>query len=180
MMLRLAARTTPFATPRTPRHHLPAKTPPAHRAIMSAHQQQQSPPAPDTYADRVVGCFLTALCGDALGAAVEGWSPSQVREAFPNGLTDYQDCRLGRGTYTDDSQMLLALAASLVNNKGVCSAPDVATEYAKAFDPQRGYGGSAKMVSGGVGNATLDALCALSCLAACNQPPLPQAPQWHA
>lgn len=45
---------------------------------------------------------------------------------------------------TDDSQMLLALAASLVNSGGDCRAADVATEYAKAFDPNRGYGESAE------------------------------------
>lgn len=47
---------------------------------------------------------------------------------------------------TDDGQMLLALAASLVNQQGACKASDIATEYAKAFDPSRGYGGSAQQV----------------------------------
>lgn len=43
--------------------------------------------------------------------------------------------------------MLLALAASLVNHQGACRASAVATEYAKAFDPARGYGGSAQQVN---------------------------------
>jgi hypothetical protein len=47
--------------------------------------------------------------------------------------------------------MLLALAAGLVyhlvNQGGVCRDSVFATEYAKAFDPQRGYGGAAERVS---------------------------------
>jgi hypothetical protein len=42
--------------------------------------------------------------------------------------------------------MLLALAAGLVNQGGACKDSVFATEYAKAFDPQRGYGGSAEKV----------------------------------
>lgn len=43
--------------------------------------------------------------------------------------------------------MLLALAASLVNHQGDCTAVQTATEYAKAFDIARGYGGHARDVS---------------------------------
>jgi hypothetical protein len=42
--------------------------------------------------------------------------------------------------------MLLALAAGLVNQGGVCKDSVFATEYAKAFDINRGYGGSAEKV----------------------------------
>jgi hypothetical protein len=51
-------------------------------------------------------------------------------------------------TPADDGQMLLALAASLVNQRGRCVASDAATQYALAYDPQRGYGASAGWVSG--------------------------------
>lgn len=57
-------------------------------------------PAPGKYADRVVGCFLAALCGDALGAAVENWPAYRIREDFPNGLTQFQKVRMGLGCYT--------------------------------------------------------------------------------
>jgi hypothetical protein len=43
--------------------------------------------------------------------------------------------------------MLLALAASLVNAGGACKASHIATEYANAFDLDRGYGGSAQQAS---------------------------------
>lgn len=46
------------------------------------------------------------------------------------------------GCYTDDGQMLLALAASLVN-KGQSNLEESTRHYVLAFDPRRGYGGSA-------------------------------------
>lgn len=42
--------------------------------------------------------------------------------------------------------MLLALAASLVNNSGRCRARDAANHYARAFQPSRGYGGNAAKI----------------------------------
>lgn len=56
----------------------------------------------------------------------------------------------------DDGQMLLALAASLVNARGACKAPHIATAYAHAFDPDRGYGGSAQQAGVGGTHATAD------------------------
>lgn len=103
-------------------------------------------PAAGSHTDKVTGCLLGALCGDALGAAVEGWTSHRVLQAFPDGLSEFQQCRMGRGRYTDDGQMLLALAASLVNARGTCRASHIATEYANAFDPDRGYGGSAQQI----------------------------------
>eukprot|EP00879_Flechtneria_rotunda_P000123 GHRR01000185.1.p1 GENE.GHRR01000185.1~~GHRR01000185.1.p1 ORF type:complete len:477 (+),score=171.76 GHRR01000185.1:587-2017(+) len=95
-----------------------------------------------SYADKVLGCILAALCGDALGASVEGWTPQRIQGVHKDGLTTYQNTDRGYGCYTDDGQMLLALAASLINRRRCC-AQDAAAQYACAFDPQRGYGGSA-------------------------------------
>lgn len=52
------------------------------------------------YGDKVLGCILAALCGDALGAAAEGWSAQQVQAKFPSGLTAYEPVRMGLGCYT--------------------------------------------------------------------------------
>jgi hypothetical protein len=46
----------------------------------------------------------------------------------------------------DDSQMLLALAAVLVNTQGAFKAYHCATEFAKSYDQWRGYGGSSGQV----------------------------------
>lgn len=45
--------------------------------------------------------------------------------------------------------MLLALAASLVN-KGRCCVAESTHQYVLAFDPNRGYGGSAVKVGAGI------------------------------
>lgn len=95
-----------------------------------------------SYEQRVIGSVLGAMCGDALGASVEGWTPERMSSAFPDGLRTFQETERGYGCYTDDSQMLLALAASLVNRR-CCDAADAAQQYVRAFDPRRGYGGSA-------------------------------------
>jgi ADP-ribosylglycohydrolase len=54
----------------------------------------------DAYTDKVVGSFLAALCADALGAAVEKWSAKEIRETYPDGLSAFEKCRMGRGRYT--------------------------------------------------------------------------------
>lgn len=54
----------------------------------------------DTYTDKVVGSFLAALCADALGAAVEGWTAYRIHQTFPDGLSTFENCRMGRGRYT--------------------------------------------------------------------------------
>jgi len=89
------------------------------------------------HADKVKGCILGALCADALGCSVEGWSAQHIASSYQTGLTTYQSTSRGYGRYTDDGQMLLALAASLVNKHGRCCARDAAMQYARAFDPDR-------------------------------------------
>ncbi|KAF6259861.1 ADP-ribosylation/Crystallin J1 [Scenedesmus sp. NREL 46B-D3] len=98
--------------------------------------------ASTSYEERVIGSVLGAMCGDTLGASVEGWSAERIQSACSDGLKTFQKTERGYGCYTDDSQMLVALAASLINRQR-CDAADAARQYARAFDPQRGYGGSA-------------------------------------
>jgi len=73
------------------------------------------------------------MSGDALGAVAEGYSDERIAVAFPAGLQTMLD-----GRYTDDFQMTLALARSLVRRRR-CDALDAAASYAAAFDPDRGY-----------------------------------------
>ena len=46
-------------------------------------------------ADRAAGALLGKMCGDVLGAAVEGWNSFRMQDQFPNGLVDFQ--RTSRG-----------------------------------------------------------------------------------
>ena len=66
---------------------------------------------------RAQGCLLGQLAGDALGSLVEFQSPADIRRRYPEGLRDIAD----GGTFgtiagqpTDDSELALALARSIV------------------------------------------------------------------
>ena len=79
-----------------------------------------------------------------MGAAVEGWTASEIHEKHSR-LQDFQDSHRGFGRYTDDTQMTLALAASLVE-VGRLSAEHVSSKYAERYEGWRGYGGAAHHV----------------------------------
>ncbi len=50
-----------------------------------------------------------------------------------------EEARLGRGTYTDDTEMMIALCESLLAIKGFDGA-DLAEKFLINYNPQRGYG----------------------------------------
>ena len=80
------------------------------------------------------GALLGTFVGDALGMPYEGSRAG----AAPRPI-EMVEARLGRGTYTDDTQMMIALAESLVACGRV--APDhLAGAFLDAYDPRRGYG----------------------------------------
>jgi poly(ADP-ribose) glycohydrolase ARH3 len=90
-----------------------------------------------TLADRFAGSLLGLALGDALGAKHEGGPIEQVAWWLAG---------LGRGgllRWTDDTQMAIGLAESLVRWKGVESDP-LARTWAEAYDPLRGYGPGAR------------------------------------
>ncbi|HVM60960.1 MAG TPA: ADP-ribosylglycohydrolase family protein [Verrucomicrobiae bacterium] len=115
---------------------------------------------------KFAGALLGTFVGDALGMPVEGWSAERI--AFMLGsldemksaapwlrfysalyglLTDPKNVlgpvRLGRGTYTDDTQMMIGVAESLAACGGFDGA-DMARRFVENFDPRRGYGPGAK------------------------------------
>ena len=91
--------------------------------------------------DRAEGCMVGQLSGDALGSLVEFEYPEEILEKYPAGIRTMAD----GGTFdtiagqpTDDSEMALLLARSLVKN-GVYEAGLMRTEYrwwvdSKPFD----------------------------------------------
>ncbi|MFZ5832884.1 MAG: ADP-ribosylglycohydrolase family protein [Planctomycetota bacterium] len=93
------------------------------------------------FEDRCIGCLLGTACGDILGAGVEGWSATEIRETYGE-LRDFYESDRGFGCYTDDTQMTVALAASLVS-RGHVDAAHVAAKYAQHYEGWRGYGGAA-------------------------------------
>lgn len=80
------------------------------------------------------GALLGTFVGDALGMPYEGAG----RGAIPPVL-EMVDARLGRGTYTDDTQMMIALAESLLRCD-VVDPGDVARAFRSHYEPERGYG----------------------------------------
>ena len=90
--------------------------------------------------DGALGALLGTFVGDALGMPFEGahW------EAIPEPV-QMVDARRGRGTYTDDTQMMIALAESLL----ACDTIDgdhLARSFLSSYDPDRGYGGGTRRV----------------------------------
>ena len=66
---------------------------------------------------RAQGCLLGQLIGDALGSLVEFQSPGRIRRSYPDGVRDMDDGGTWNtiaGQPTDDSEMALLLARSLV------------------------------------------------------------------
>jgi ADP-ribosylglycohydrolase len=82
--------------------------------------------------DRVRGCLLGGAVGDALGAAVEFLSVTQIQARYgPQGITDFASAYGRVGAITDDTQMTLFTAEGLLRadnraiSKGICSRPEV-------------------------------------------------------
>jgi ADP-ribosyl-[dinitrogen reductase] hydrolase len=81
------------------------------------------------YADRIAGCLVGLAAGDALGAPLEFLSRHEVRRRFPQGLQDMIASNLwSKGEYTDDTQMALLIAESLLQKKDLLPS-DVAQRF---------------------------------------------------
>jgi poly(ADP-ribose) glycohydrolase ARH3 len=90
--------------------------------------------------DRAVGALLGTFVGDALGMPWEGASPDSIPQVL-----DMRDERLGAGTYTDDTEMMIGVAESLLRCD-VVDEDDLARTFLALYDPRRGYGGGASRV----------------------------------
>lgn len=84
--------------------------------------------------ERSCGALLGTFVGDALGMPFEGVPPG----AIPVRL-EMVEARLGRGTYTDDTEMMIVLAESLIED-GSVQPESLARRFLERHDPQRGYG----------------------------------------
>lgn len=74
---------------------------------------------------RAVGCLLGQLAGDALGSLVEFQSPEEIRRRYPLGVREMHDGGTWdtiAGQPTDDSEMALGLARSIVAGNGFSKA----------------------------------------------------------
>jgi len=107
------------------------------------------------YTNKCIGCLLSGMTGDILGAGVEGLSYSEQRLAFPNGVKDFLDvphygieyCGSRFGMYTDDTNCAIALAVSLLEKKRL-DPEHVARMYASFWQkqPRRAYPGTSHVL----------------------------------
>lgn len=88
--------------------------------------------------DKFKGALVGTFVGDALGMAIEGYNLEQI-EAEYGRLEKMLEARLGTGTYTDDTQMMIGIAESLIDSAGFVGA-DMAEKFVGNFDLDRGYG----------------------------------------
>lgn len=87
---------------------------------------------------RAQGCLLGQLAGDALGSLVEFQTPEEIRRVYPDGvreLTDGGTWNTIAGQPTDDSELALALARSLVEH-GRYDAQRVRAAYVQWLDSE--------------------------------------------
>ena len=76
--------------------------------------------------ERFIGTILGVAVGDALGAPVEGWSRETINQVLGH-VRGYQLTLMGRGIYTDDTQLTLILLKSLLS-RGKLDPADFAYE----------------------------------------------------
>jgi poly(ADP-ribose) glycohydrolase ARH3 len=89
----------------------------------------------DQLLDNFLGSAMGTFVGDALGEPVEGWPHRAIYSRF--GLLD--KLVRGEGRYTDDTQMMIGVLETLVENGGFDPAV-CARKFQENFDPTRGYG----------------------------------------
>lgn len=88
--------------------------------------------------EKFIGALLGTHVGDALGMPVEGFSRDKIIGSFGR-VEGLLDSRLGIGTYTDDTQMMIGVAESLIERERF-DGEDMAWRFIRNFEITRGYG----------------------------------------
>ncbi|MEM1070035.1 MAG: ADP-ribosylglycohydrolase family protein [Planctomycetota bacterium] len=96
--------------------------------------------------DAVYGCLLGHLFGDALGSTFEGLPPDYLRENFRSPTNAFHHA-VARDSlrYTDDGQMMLALADFLCKRETV-DHTELMRAFVEVYEPWRGYGRGARVL----------------------------------
>ena len=87
---------------------------------------------------RATGCLLGQIAGDSLGSLVEFQCPEEILDAYPDGVSELADGGTWgtlAGQPTDDSEMALALARTLVR-LGRYDANEVRSAYVAWLDSE--------------------------------------------
>lgn len=95
--------------------------------------------------DRFRGCLLGLAVGDALGAPFEGMGAYDIYHGFGPVRGIVAKPPVDVLTYTDDTQMMIAVAEVLARN-GRIDGDALMAAFVENFDPGRGYGQGARRV----------------------------------
>ncbi len=80
------------------------------------------------------GAMLGAAVGDAIGAPVEGFSGERAARLY-----DERGWKMVSGRYTDDTEMMIGVAESLIACRGF-NGEHMAMQFLRNYDESRGYG----------------------------------------
>lgn len=104
--------------------------------------------------DKVIGACLGTAIGDALGMPTECKKPETIRRLYgyirnyrtPKSAKDGKPFHhnLSAGMWTDDTQLMLAVGESIVENKGI-DYEDIACNHQLAYQEKRGWGKTTKL-----------------------------------
>jgi poly(ADP-ribose) glycohydrolase ARH3 len=95
--------------------------------------------------DRFVGCLLGLAVGDALGAHFEGREPEFLALCYRKVSDLFESPPPGELWYTDDTQMAIGVAETLVA-AGQIDEDELCRRFAANYVPQRGYGRGTRRV----------------------------------
>jgi poly(ADP-ribose) glycohydrolase ARH3 len=98
-----------------------------------------------TLEERYAGCLLGLAVGDALGAHFEGQSPDFLARRYRQASDLIKHPPAGELWYTDDTQMAIGVAETLITCNGI-DEHELCRRFAANYLPQRGYGRGARVV----------------------------------
>jgi poly(ADP-ribose) glycohydrolase ARH3 len=95
--------------------------------------------------DRFTGCLLGLAIGDALGAHFEAQTPEHIAQRYRSVKQLIENPPPGELWYTDDTQMAIGVAETLVACKCIDEV-EICKHFAANYAPNRGYGRGARIV----------------------------------
>jgi poly(ADP-ribose) glycohydrolase ARH3 len=96
---------------------------------------------------KFIGALLGTAVGDAMGMPVEGLSQSEITRRFGK-IDKFIDGWMPKGHYTDDTQLMIGVAESLIESKGF-DGENMAHKFLDNFEAYRGYGpGTVRVLQG--------------------------------
>jgi poly(ADP-ribose) glycohydrolase ARH3 len=95
--------------------------------------------------ERFQGCLLGLAIGDGLGARFEGQAAENIRGRYPSADTLIRNPPNKELWYTDDTQMMIGVAETLVENREI-NEERLCAAFVLNYVPSRGYGRGTRKV----------------------------------